>query len=356
MHILNANVNLYDRIPFLPTLGTGVFKSFTLELKIQSSALRALAYLSGAFLIGLAAIALYRFCSKQLAGSSLHSGVEKTAEKAGAAFHEIADQGNLSPIGFNNHGSSCWLNSGLQVLMASKYFEEIAIRPLTVITKKMFVQHNKVHFRSETELEFQQRRNVQSALLELLDRRKERDPRGVKKALLHFHKTCVANQFLPYQSRFPAPGKSDDPNSVMEWIRAALQTSDRFYDSRDVNFFLNPSLCTPESNDIFKTGKVFEEKAKKGNIPDILRLRFDPFSPRNDYDMNQMIDLSKYAGDGQTLTYRIVGVTVYPRPGHWIAYVFQNGEWYCCDDSKVTKTSLTTLGINGTNDIILERI
>ena len=355
------------------------------ESKVYTVVLTALAFIGSIFVLGTGAVAVFRLCTNRWSvmptDSSDESPKAKTAGKAERVFDDIVRNAEKPvvpvdetpeaktpskakevideivveetkktdpPIGFINYGNSCWFASGLQVLLANQFFEEIVRGPIKNETVKNY-KRGVPNFRPLTPEELQQRKNIQTALIQLIDRRKERNSEAIKKAMIHLHETILQNNILPEQPFAPFSQMSDSERIIV-WLSEAFGYSDCIFRTVDIRSLLNPSLKTPEEIETVLKGR-FE---KREMMPDLISLISLP-EVKVSCNLNAMIDLSRFAKNGETAIYKIVGVAQ-AVPGHWYAFVRNQDQWYCCNDGQVMDQLNQTILINGDNHLILERI
>lgn len=361
------------------------FYDLDTESKVYTVVLTALAFIGSIFVLGTAAVAVFRLCTHRWsvmpADSLDESPKSKAAGKTERVFDDIvrdaerpmepdeetpkakapskpeevideivvkeSKKTNL-PIGFINYGNSCWFASGLQVLLANKFFEEIVRAPIKTETVKNY-KRGVPDFRPLTAEELQQRKNIQTALIQLIDRRKERNSEAIRKALIHLHETILLNNILPEKPFAPLLQKADSAQIII-WLSEIFGYSDCLFKNVDMRSFLNPSLKTPDEIETVLKGR-FE---KREMMPDLISF-IDLPEIKVGCNLNAMIDLSRFARNGETAIYKIVGVAQ-AVPGHWYAFVRNQDQWYCCNDGQVMDQLNQTISIDGDNHVILERI
>lgn len=210
------------------------------------------------------------------------------------------------PIGLSNYGQSCWFGSGLQILLANRFFEESAQKPILAQELTEEQQHNKQTFQTALAKVFQTRQNGIDAFT---------------KSVKNLHKT-ILNLFPD----FPGIGHSDAPNTLFKLLRDDLLDEDFFYCS--AGGLLKPGAI---SNQWLKESLSYCPHPRK-----ILCL-YDDTGLRNVNFLNQVIDLNvkEPTSHEKDFRYRIVGFAV-NSGRHWISYNCYSDQWFLCDDHTIT--------------------
>ncbi len=241
-------------------------------------------------------------------------------------------------MGFANYGFSCWVGSAMQVLLACQRFEEIARRPL----RKMMVQHYNnalKHYERETRLdtyeEFQQRLDVQRALINLFDRRKCGNQQQLTDGLknLHLKMSCF---------RVTPPPCLEDPSTFFDALNEIFQYHET------ILYRFDPSWLFEESDNV---DHIKSLRGGIGSSPQIIITRGRLQDRLDQLSVNHPIDLSSCFEKGGT--YRVVGI-VKQLSGHVIAYVRHNDRWYCCNDEKVVEVKLDSMDLSMMDSAVLE--
>jgi ubiquitin C-terminal hydrolase len=230
------------------------------------------------------------------------------------------------PLGFKNYGFSCWVGAAMQALLACKHFEEIARRPLS----NSEVLHGfEREPRKDTDEEFQQRVDVQNALIELFNIRKCGNQDQWTAALKKLH------QRMSY--RISRPGQADDSSVFFSRFIEIFQCYESIFNDLDQR-----CLCDPNYDD-----PIF---GRTDSTPKIIITRALCLNQSNQINVNDPIDLSRFPNKG---TYRCVGIVKQP-PGHTFAYIHHENLWYRCNDEKVTKEKLHSMDLANCDRAVLE--
>ncbi|MFV0340399.1 MAG: hypothetical protein ACK5MA_07230 [Parachlamydiaceae bacterium] len=246
-------------------------------------------------------------------------------------------------VGFKNYGNSCWLTSAMQVLLASRYFEEIVRQPL-VQWKDINVfdrdEHGNVRrgwiTRDETEGEFGTRQEIQKALIEFLDEFKSQNRKRMQGAMVDFHKRMLQivenGEFAQGRPQFYEIGKMGFSSELFEIIENVF--------GEDFRFFPN-DLFLHESEDSFSEAAISP------------KMLFIPFNEsKKGFSLDTTYDLSQHLVEGE---FRLVGIRRKYSKNHATALVLKSGKWFHCNDGSVTKYQSKSIDVKAGDILILEK-
>lgn len=305
-----------------------------------------------------------------------------TSSKIESTSPEIVDKPiaeTVPPLGFTNYGNACWFVSGLQILLASHRFRALARAPLKRETYDVIASekwestgkknvrpptiqrivgeqnlkesHNKWVSHTETDVELQARKNVQGALIHVIDAKEKRNQEELDRAIKNFHQTILDNcsNYRENLRTFPQIGAPAYAQLIIYYLLGTFVDDQRICRSSDIDFFLSSSPAR-ENN---PTGEDLKP-LPGAEMPDIIMLHTFNSQPKT-YDLNQIVDLSAYAPAGHEARYRVISA-LHPLPGSVAADIRVNDQWYYCVGQNVQKTTLQTLDIDSQHEIVLERI
>lgn len=283
-------------------------------------------------------------------GDSVHSSKDINCNRSAQnVFHDTMNQRTLKviPVGFSNHGNSCWFAAALQILLASRYIEGKIREPLQKKQIEQIENGEILPPRDETDEEFQKRKNIQEAFIRLIDQRKVGDVNKVSELFKDLHQAILQN--LPSADAFPKIGESDAPSSFLNLLHKIFEGP--FFSVIGIDLFVEPSLEKMDGFDEFNKYKI-EKLRKFSNPPQIITIHMQPY-----YEMtlkvNEVIDLSVYMQNGEKARYQIVGFTDYLSE-HYCAYAKSGEKWYFCDDDKVREVTLDESSTRSAKHVVLE--
>ena len=271
----------------------------------------------------------------------------------------IATAKPMVPPGFPNSGNTCWVNAAMQTLFANKYFLDLAQKPLKerISNKVVFdieLNRNKIIAYPETPEEFNHRKQIQQAILNIAKAREGGQSKDIANALKALQNTFIDSKMYQYIEPI---GQNGTPGSIFRAVLNVLniQCPIGVSVSREEDFQACPSnqlVIDPNNPGL----SMFNNLAKhKESIPPIIIIEITAstlsLKPDTIFDLSLCVhpDLK-----GEKHLYRIVGVTI-PKTGHHYAHVRQGNEWYCCNDSSVSLIKEPFLNVL-VADLILERI
>ena len=238
----------------------------------------------------------------------------------------------------------------MQPLLASKYFEDIVRHPLKLETIQYIVMGNspgevpRKDSRLEAEDELQKRRDVQTALINVIDLRKKRDPVKIENALKDLHAAILNSS---NSNSIKAIGQPGDTEHFIGPLSDCLKYSDRVWYSPN-DFVLFPSKRSPNS---LKSAHENIKRQYPNSSPEMIIMRVSSNLLKCDLDLDAPVDLSRFFENAK---YRIVGISKFSY--HWISYVRKQDTWYQCDDSNVTQVSPKTIDLGSGDTLVLERL
>lgn len=250
----------------------------------------------------------------------------------------------VPPVGFTNYGLSCWLIAGVQSLLASRHFKEIINEPL--------VRWENVHLfdvdergkfrqgwinRDETEEEFEARKELQGAFVDFFSV-DENDSQEMNRSLRQLHERLyeiVESRKLiqGYQIGFKRIGTPADTRSLYNLLH--------YITGKDC--VLKPFTTAVDSKlqeEIQEFLLTYEKPPKMLLIP----LK----GVKREMNINFTLDLSDIL---ENTVYRLVAVKQCV-PGHVIAAVLKEGQWFDCDDSRVLRRHQDTIHV-GEGDCLI---
>ncbi len=258
--------------------------------------------------------------------------------------HHSSHPNHRPPIGFNNYGASCWFSTPLQAVLAHKNAEELIRKPLVRNMAHLTVEREFKNdrysrwiaiTRPETDEELNNRKNIQEALIHVIEQRKQGNSKGLEKATKELHHLAITRN--PKFKKIGSASNSSETFSMLENV------FDDFYHKRvGKSEWLSPILPLHPSE------TQLDCAAKKD-------LRLIALTLDDTITCNLANPLIFSTPNGKDLPYRIVS-WVREVPGHYIAYINKDGQWYCCNDGDVKKAELTSIDIGQRDSVILEQI
>ena len=267
------------------------------------------------------------------------------------------------PIGFGYYGNSCWVASAVQIFLAIPWFEETVWMPLE-------------QKEGETDQTFQDRKEVQNALIAIIDLKKQSDCNSNKMsvALKEFHK-----RIRSFDNGLPHIGEMGSAESlILAVVRALNLDLGRAYDCNIMyeNYqyfgFFKPTpgrlfLVKESGSIILFNESSYRDFVNQSGHPQLIKnSTFIPGIPDDNVGYTfQSNDGDKIINipfeDGTTSQYRVVGfiknIILASGIKHAISYVSVGGIWYCCNDSRISPLeSIAGISVTYEDPIILERI
>lgn len=236
------------------------------------------------------------------------------------------------PVGFKNYGNSCWFTSAVQVLLASRHFEQIVNQPLALRKNiEVFDRDENGDMRrgwitrDETQDEFTTRLEIQRALLKFLDAIKIESPKQMQSEMVDFHKEML--KIVPQYFEIGKKGFSAVLFDIIE------------------NVFEEGFLYFP--NDLLLEQEHEEPFSQVAINPKIL------FVPINDsvkgFSLDKVHDLSQHNIEG---VFKLVGIRRKYSKQHATAFVLRNEQWFHCNDGAVKALQANVVDLKS-GDILL---
>ncbi len=299
--------------------------------------LTALAFIATIPVFGCGAVAAFRMCTKKFSKIDLQTADNKTIKKTAQTFTESIRN---KPMGFKNWGNSCWVNSGMQSLLACQNFERL-VRETTLekgqVPEKVFNGTNwQWSFRAETDEEFATRQAIQSKLIQLLNEQNVGNIENVHKALQELHSIFLKIKSTDSNQSYLSPiGKPDSCMRALFLCNYALGGSIRdLMNDVAAQRVLDAIKNVPDYHEALDKELLIGEK----EFPKIVytRLRSASLSNSEDVNTNSTFSISK---DGIIYSYRIVAVVQHLSSifsaEHFIAFVRKGDSWFCCNDNNI---------------------
>lgn len=240
--------------------------------------------------------------------------------------------GKSPPTGFRNYGNSCWLASGMQVLLASEQFETIVRAPLKPTEIDLpTVRDSQGKWicpkREETAAEYALREKLQKALIEIIETSKRSNQEAMTEALRKFHQCAFEGQY-PQMNKFVAIGEMGNPYTLFELVSKLFPEDILLIFQRKPSMYLNPDSLRQSDIEWLARFGFRDER------PQICIFLLDK---NQKLQLNQQIDLSNHFRDG---IYKVFGIPFSPFDGHIVGLVRHQNQSYICNDEHVTRVSM----------------
>jgi ubiquitin C-terminal hydrolase len=245
----------------------------------------------------------------------------------GYALAGRVKRGVVPPVGFRNFGQVCWFTAGVQALLASRHFREIIKEPLVRWTNQDVFDVDENGYRrlgwivrDETDEEFEARKALQEAFVEFFDVAEANDAQEMNRSIRQLHERLyeiVGSQKL-------IRGRN------LDFAKIGTPSDTRlFYDLLEYLECANKVI--PVNFDAKLQGEIEKFLSQYEKAPNMLLI--PTANKKKELDLDFTLNLSDKFDHA---VYRLVGVKQYV-PGHAIATVLKEGQWFVCDDSRVSQ-------------------
>ena len=255
----------------------------------------------------------------------------------------------VPPVAFKNFGLVCWFTAGVQTLLASQHFKEIIKEPLVRWTdQNVFDVDEKGRrrqgwiVRDETEEEFEARKALQGAFVDFFDVAEANDSQEMNRAIRQLHERLyelVASHKLIRGRNlgFVKIGKPSDTRLLYDLLYY-------FTGEECANKLIPVNFDSKLQEEIEEFLERYEKAPKMLLIPTA--------NKKKEMNLDFTLELSDKFDHA---VYRLVGVAQYV-PGHAIATILREGQWFVCDDSRVSQYRSDTIRVGAGDWLILDLV
>ncbi|MFV0340402.1 MAG: hypothetical protein ACK5MA_07245 [Parachlamydiaceae bacterium] len=255
----------------------------------------------------------------------------------------------VPPAAFKNFGLVCWFTAGVQTLLASQHFKEIIKEPLVRWTNQhVFDVDENGRFRlgwidrDETDGEFEARKALQDVFVDFFDVAEDNDSQEMNRAIRQLHGSLyemVASHKL-IRGRNLGFAKIGTPSDT----RLLYDLLYYFTGEECANKLIPVNFDSKLQEEIEEFLERYEKAPKMLLIPTA--------KAKKKMNLDFTLELSDKFDHA---VYRLVGVTQYV-PGHAIATILREGQWFVCDDSRVSQYRSDTIRVGGGDWLILDLV
>lgn len=309
-------------------------------------------------------------------------------EKVIAACHKYFHQRKIitntqhsitnMPIGFPNLGHSCFMNSALQGIFASKHISKILERPLKprmlpIITRGVDGE-NELTEVQESQKCFEARKKLQHELQKLYHAYTSRNHSEISSILPKIVETINEAELYISSNEWERGTKDQytfDPvregNDSDSFAFKLLSALDYPYDLVAYDTEIEEIICKKDkilvtekiknSNSYlfkFKLERFYETSKLQQDLPPIVMLRMLSGGNKNfPIPSDSVFDFSKSLPDevlqGKKALYKLVSRNT-KVPGHSFAYILHQNQWYRADDAQVKQVESNEVVLHKTGE------